>query len=178
MLAKTYRPSHLRGTSGMAPTPDLLTAMSGFRLVPFGITSGSDVPDAPGIREVMTLSGSARCLRRIPDRRGVGAVLYRHRCVRRHLDAKELGVICCPARLRDFDDPYIVKGALREIEVRVHPMRCQQRVADGVGVGRVGHIHRAANVALTTTLDDRPPVRAGYVIDAFLRGSIGMSTPE
>jgi len=41
----------------MAPTPDLLAVMSGFRLIPSGITSGSDVPDAPGIREVMTHSG-------------------------------------------------------------------------------------------------------------------------
>ncbi len=56
-MAKTHRQSHLRETSGMAPTLDLLAAMSGFRLIPSGITSGSDVPDAPGIREVMTQPG-------------------------------------------------------------------------------------------------------------------------
>ena len=58
LLAKTYRPSHLRGTSGMAPTPDLLAAMSGFRLIPSGIISGSDVPGTLGVRGVLTHNGS------------------------------------------------------------------------------------------------------------------------
>ncbi len=53
-MARTYRQSHLRGTSGMAPTPDLLAAMSGFRLIPSGITSGSDLADTPGVRGVLT----------------------------------------------------------------------------------------------------------------------------
>jgi hypothetical protein len=50
--AKTYRQSHLRSTSGMAPTPDLLSAMSGFQLISSGVPSGPDmgsIPKAAGI---------------------------------------------------------------------------------------------------------------------------------
>ncbi len=56
-MAKTYRSRHADATSGLAPTPDLLAAMSGFRLIPSGLPSGSDVAGATGIRGVLTQSG-------------------------------------------------------------------------------------------------------------------------
>ncbi len=73
LMAKTRRQSHLRSTSGMAPTPDLLAAMSGFRLIPSGLHSGPDVAGATGIRRVLTPSrhsdSPALCGPRLPERR-------------------------------------------------------------------------------------------------------------
>ena len=57
LVAKTYRSDHARRMSALPSTSDLLAAMSGFRPIPSGITSGSDVSDAPGIRGVLTQPG-------------------------------------------------------------------------------------------------------------------------
>ena len=60
VMARTYRQSHVRDTSGMAPTPDLLAAMFEFRLIPSGIASGPDVVDTLRVRGVLTLPGHSR----------------------------------------------------------------------------------------------------------------------
>ncbi len=57
-LAITYRQSHRRGTSAMAPGSDIPAAMSDFELISSALPPGSDVADSPGIRGVMTQSGS------------------------------------------------------------------------------------------------------------------------
>ena len=53
--------------------------------------------------------GSAR---RVPDRRGVGAVLRLHRAFWRDFRAHSEGVVGGPARRRDLDHPRVVEGRL------------------------------------------------------------------
>ncbi len=57
MLARTYRQSHRRDTSAMAPGSDIPAAMSNFELISSALPPGSDVADSPSIRGVMTHSG-------------------------------------------------------------------------------------------------------------------------
>ena len=50
-------------------------------------------------------------LRRVPDRRRVGAVLQLHRRPFRHFDVEKLGVVGGPSRRRNLDDANVVQGA-------------------------------------------------------------------
>ena len=108
--------------------------------------------------------------RRIPDGRGVGAVGDRHRHVVGHLDAVTLLVVGGPARRRDLDHAHVVERALRRIERRVLPVRRQHRGADGVGVGRVRHVHGVADRGLAAAIRaDLAPAGDRHVEDALLR---------
>ena len=66
--------------------------------------------------------------RRIPDRRGIGALGGGHRDFLGHRDAEVFRVVGGPARRWDFDDAAVVKGALAGVEVRVFPDGDQFRV--------------------------------------------------
>ncbi len=58
VLAKTYRQSRRRGTSGMAPGSDIPAAMSGFDHIASGMPPGPDETDSPSLRGLLTHSGS------------------------------------------------------------------------------------------------------------------------
>jgi len=53
------------------------------------------------------------------------------------------------------------------IEIRVFPISRQQWIADGVGVRRIGNIHRTADRLVATTLRNIAAVRTGHVIYKF-----------
>ena len=92
------------------------------------------------------INGSPRRLAgRVPDGRGVGALLGGHRNFRRHLDPIVLGVIRCPARRRDLNDASVVERPLRWIEVRVFPDSVQLGGTNGVRPGHVRHVHGVAD---------------------------------
>src|SRR4029450_104398 len=70
-------------------------------------------------RSFISVSPRSRLAWRVPDGRGVGALLGNHGGFRWHLDPIVLGVIRRPARCRDLDDASVVERPLRWIEVRV-----------------------------------------------------------
>ena len=91
---------------------------------------------------------------RVPDRRGIGPVLNRHRDLLGHRNPVPLRVVGRPSRGGDLDDAHVVEGALFRIEVGILPVGHQHDVPDGVGVARVCHVHRAADFAFTATMAD------------------------
>jgi hypothetical protein len=103
----------------------------------------------------------------IPNQRGIGTVLHGHRHLFRHFDFKELGVVSGPAWFGNFYDAHLVKGFLLGIEIRVFPISRQQWIADGVGVRRIGNIHRTADRLVATTLRNFAGFRTGHVVYKF-----------
>ena len=98
------------------------------------------------------LRGLARVLaRRIPDRRGPGAVLHRRGDEARRRDAELLRVVRRPSWSRDLQDPRVVEGELAQVEVRVGPHRLQFHRADGVGVRRVLDVDGIADGGSSTS---------------------------
>ena len=102
-------------------------------------TSGSRHQREPaGVRGRHWNALSARPpTRRVPDRRGVGALDDRHARARQRRHAEALRVVGGPARRRDLEHPHVVERALRRVEVGVVPDRDQLRRADRVGPGGV-----------------------------------------
>src|SRR5262245_17722642 len=58
---------------------------------------------------------------RVPDRRGIAALLERHGHFLAHRDLEPGCIVGGPARRRDFDDPRIVEGADLGIEIGILP---------------------------------------------------------
>ena len=75
--------------------------------------------------------------RRVPDRRGPGALLKRRRHIARRRHAQGLGVIGGPARGRDLQHPCVIECMQARIEVRVRPYGLQFHGADRVRVAGV-----------------------------------------
>ena len=57
VMARTRRQNHHRGTSAMAPAPDVLAAMSDFERIPSALPPGSDVADTRRVRGLLTQPG-------------------------------------------------------------------------------------------------------------------------
>ncbi len=83
--------------------------------------------------------------RRVPDRRGPGAILDGRRHVARRRHAQGLGVVGGPARGRNLQHPGIIEGVQARIELRVGPYRLQFHGADRVRVGGVLDVDRIAD---------------------------------
>ena len=82
---------------------------------------------------------------RVPDRRTPRALLHsRRNCLRRD-DIQLLRLNCRPSWRRDLQRPGIVEGVHTRIEIRIGPHALQLHVANGIGVRRIGDVHRGAN---------------------------------
>ena len=94
-------------------------------------------------------------LRRIPDGTCVGPVLDLHFRTLGHFHVKELCVICRPSWGRDLDDANVVERTLFRIEIRIGPMRGQERITNSVGVAGIRDIDGIADrrIAATITAD-------------------------
>src|ERR1700732_246427 len=126
-----------------------------------------------GSRSSRTNTRRLSALRRVPDRRGVGALLCDHRHLLGHLHVEVLGVISCPPRRRDFEHAHVVEGAQRRVEVGIGPYRDQLGIADRVCPARVRYVHRVADrgeLALRIGLA-LLSVTPGHVVDLLLQGS-------
>ena len=130
-----------------------------------GATSGGETWTLCGrftwhrtVRTVLLLA------RRVPDRRGVGAVLDGHGHLLRHLHLEELGIVRGPAGLRDLDHAYVVEGALLRIEGRVLPEGREQRTVDVADASYTNAIGDPLLTAHWVDPDFDPKQRAFYYV--------------
>ena len=72
-----------------------------------------------------------RLLRAVPNRRRVGAVLHRARCVSK-IATEVFSVVFAPSWTRNFDGSGVIKGSLRGVKLGVSPLRTQLHGADRI----------------------------------------------
>ena len=98
-------------------------------------TSATNTPSAP----------ARSAYRRVPDRRSPGALLDGDRQPVRNGRPKPGSIAGTPARRRNLEDPGVIEGTHRRIEIRVCPCRCQFGGADAVGVFAFGGVNGVAD---------------------------------